>query len=71
MLMTRPAHGYAIACSSFPRRSIALLNASIILSYIMLLSRNVPVTIAISLIGKRVPQFVSRNFSERTDVPTL
>ena len=38
MLMTRPSHGYAIACSSFLRQSIALLNASIIPSYIIMVS---------------------------------
>ena len=44
-LMTRPGHGYAIACSSFLRRSIALPNAFIIPSYIISLSRNVPVSL--------------------------
>jgi len=37
----------------FPRRPIALLNASIIPPYIISWSRNVPVNIAPSLIGKR------------------
>jgi hypothetical protein len=52
MLMTSPGHGYAMACSSFLRRSIALLNASIIALYIISSSRKVPVKIAPSLIGK-------------------
>lgn len=33
MLIARPALAYAIACSSFPRRPIALLNAYIIPSF--------------------------------------
>jgi hypothetical protein len=51
--MTRPSLGHAIACPSFLRRSIAPLNAFIIPSYIMSLSRNVPANIDPSLIGKR------------------
>ncbi|ELR06230.1 hypothetical protein GMDG_02025 [Pseudogymnoascus destructans 20631-21] len=47
------ALSYAFACSSSPRDLIALLNALIIPSYIISLSRNVPVKIAPSLIGKR------------------
>lgn len=37
---------YAISCSPFSKRSIALLNASIIPSYIIPLPRNIPVKIA-------------------------
>jgi hypothetical protein len=53
MLIARTGLAYAVTCSSFPRRPIALLNAFIIPSYIISLLRNVPVKIAPSLIGKR------------------
>jgi Na+/glutamate symporter len=52
MLIARTGLAYAVACSSFPRRLIALLNAFIIPSYIISLLRNVLVKIALSLIGK-------------------
>ena len=53
MLMIKPDHNHAIACSSSPRRSIALLNAFIIPSYIISWSWNVPMKISPSLIKKR------------------
>jgi hypothetical protein len=54
MLIPNPRFTYAF--TSVPRRPIALLNALIIPSYIMSLLRNVPVKIALSLIGKGADQ---------------
>jgi hypothetical protein len=63
MLTARPGLPYAIACSSFPGRPIALLNAFIILSYIISLLWNVPVKIAPSLIGMSGLEPTSQLFS--------